>query len=50
MNRHYLGPSYGFPLEAFQSTEAVESDYFGNIVLLSVDAQIVSNELLMRSQ
>jgi hypothetical protein len=50
MNGHYLGPSHGFPLEAFQSTEVIESDLYGNIVLLSVDAQIVSNELLMRSQ
>lgn len=50
MNRHNLGPSHGFPLEAFQSTEVIESDLFGNIVLLSVDAQIVSNELLMRTQ
>ncbi|KAM3065285.1 hypothetical protein ACMFMF_011224 [Clarireedia jacksonii] len=50
MNRHHLGPSYGFPLEAFQSTEGIESDFYRNIVLLSVDAQIVSNELLMRSQ
>lgn len=50
MNRHRLGPSYGFPLEAFQSTEAVESDLHRKIVLLSVDTQIVSNELLLRSQ
>jgi hypothetical protein len=50
MNRHHLGPSHGFPLETFQSTEVIESDLFGNIVLLSVDAQILSNELLMRSQ
>lgn len=50
MNRRDLGPSHGFPLEAFQSTEVMESDLFRNIVLLSVDAQIVSNELLMRSQ
>ncbi|PQE27138.1 Cyclin-like F-box protein [Rutstroemia sp. NJR-2017a WRK4] len=50
MNRHYLGPSHGFPLEAFQTTEVIESDIFRNIVLLSVEAQIVSDELLMRSQ
>jgi hypothetical protein len=50
MKRHYHGPSHGFPLEAFQSTEVIESDLHRNIVLLSVDAQIVSNELLMRSQ
>lgn len=50
MKRHYFGPRHGFPLEAFQSTEAIESGLYGNIVLLSVDAQIVSNELLIRSQ
>lgn len=50
MNRHYLGPSYGFPLEAFESTEVIESELYRNMVLLSVDTQIVSNELLMRSQ
>jgi hypothetical protein len=50
MNRHYRGPSYGFPLEAFQSTEIIESDVDRNVVLLSVDTQIVFDELLMRSQ
>jgi hypothetical protein len=50
MNRHYLGPSHGFPLEALRSIEVIESDLYKNIVSLSVDAQIVSNELLLRSQ
>ncbi|KAF4621525.1 hypothetical protein G7Y89_g14547 [Cudoniella acicularis] len=47
MKRHYLGPSHGFPLEALRHTEVIEER---NIALLSVDALIVDNELLMRSQ
>ena len=50
MDRHYLGTSHGFPLEAFQSTEFMVNTLFKTLALLSVDTEIVSNELLMRSQ
>lgn len=50
MKRHLHGPSHGFLLEAFQITEVVESDLHKMNALLSVEAQINSNELLMRTQ
>ena len=49
MKRHYYGSSHGFPLEAFLYTEVNQTNDRGT-TLLSVDTQIVTGELLMRSQ
>ncbi len=50
MKQHYCGTDIGFPLEAFQHLEVEHDQTQQKITLLSVDTQIVSNELLMRSQ
>lgn len=50
MEQHFRGTDIGFPLDAFQLLEAKHDETQEKITLLSVDAQIVSNELLMRSQ
>jgi hypothetical protein len=50
MKQHYCGTDIGFPLEAFRHLEVEHDQTQQKITLLSVDAQIVSNELLMRSQ
>lgn len=50
IKQHYCGTDIGFPLEAFQHLEVEHDQTQQKITLLSVDAQIVSNELLMRSQ
>ncbi|KAK2768452.1 hypothetical protein FQN54_000307 [Arachnomyces sp. PD_36] len=49
IKQHCCGTDIGFPLKAFKHLE-VKHDRHQEITLLSVDAQIVSNELLMRSQ
>lgn len=50
MKQHYCGTDIGFPLEAFQHLEVEHDQIKQKTTLLSIDAQIVSNELLMRSQ
>ncbi|KAF7879589.1 hypothetical protein EAF04_000784 [Stromatinia cepivora] len=50
IRQHLHGTDIGFPLEAFRVVEVEHDQYTQKIALLSVDAQIVSNELLMRSQ
>lgn len=50
MKQHFAGTDIGFPLEAFQYLEVEHNQEEQKITLLSVDAQIVSHELLMRSQ
>lgn len=50
MKQHYCGTDIGFPLEAFQHLEVEHDQTEQKITLLSVDAQIISNELLMRFQ
>jgi hypothetical protein len=50
MKQHYYGTDIGFPIEAFQHLEVEHDQTQQKITLLSVDAQIVSNQLLMRSQ
>jgi hypothetical protein len=50
MKQHYCGTDIGFPLEAFQHLEVQHDQSQDKITLLPFDAQIVSNELLMRSQ
>jgi hypothetical protein len=50
MKRHCYGSDHGFPLEAFLHTEVELNDARGTTTLLSVEARIVSDELLMRSQ
>ena len=50
MKRHYYGPSHGLSIKCFLHTELKEYDARGTVELFSVDARIVSNELLMRSQ
>jgi len=44
------GTDIGFPLDAFQHLEVEYDRSYKKTTLLSVDAQIVSNEFLMRSQ
>ena len=50
IKQHYCGTDIGFPLEAFQHLEVEHDQTRQKITLLSVDAQIISNEFLMRSQ
>ncbi len=50
IKQHCYGTDIGFPLEAFRHLEVEHDQTQQKITLLSVDAQIVSNELLMRSQ
>ena len=50
MKRHYYGVSHGLPIACFLHTELKEYEARGTVELFSVDARIVSNELLMRSQ
>jgi hypothetical protein len=52
IKRHHYGLDHGVSLDAFSHTEVEESHYeeFSTTVLLSVDARIASDELLMRSQ
>lgn len=50
MKQHHCGTDIGFPLEAFQHLEVEQDQTQQKVTLLSVDAQIVSSELLMRSQ
>ena len=50
MKQHCCGTDIGFPVEAFQHLEVEHDQTQQKITLLSVDAQIISNELLMRSQ
>ena len=50
MKQHYYCTDIGFPLESFQYLEVKYDQTQQKITLLSVDAQIVSDELLMRSQ
>jgi hypothetical protein len=50
MKQHYCGTDIGFPLQAFQHLEVRHDQTQQKITLLYVDAQIISNELLMRSQ
>lgn len=46
MKQHYCGTDIGFPLEAFQYLQVEHEQAEQRTILLSVDAQIVSNELL----
>lgn len=50
IRQHLHGTDIGFPLEAFQIVEVEHDVKKQKVALLSADAQIVSNELLMRSQ
>jgi hypothetical protein len=50
MKQHYCGTDIGFPLQAFQHLEVEDDQTQQKITMLYVDAQIISNELLMRSQ
>jgi len=50
MKQHYCGTDIGFPLKAFQHLEVQHDQTKQRVTLLSIDVQIVSNELLMRSQ
>lgn len=50
MKRHYYGSNHGIPLDAFFHTEVEERSDLKLVTLLSVDATIVANELLVRSQ
>ncbi|CAD6442665.1 95238975-4397-4591-8a49-16eca74d8c11-CDS [Sclerotinia trifoliorum] len=50
IRQHLHGTDIGFPLEAFRFVEVEHDQYKQKVGLLSADAQIVSNEFLMRSQ
>lgn len=50
MRQHHCGTDIGFPLEAFQHLEVHYNENQQQTTLSSIDAQIVSNELLVRSQ
>lgn len=50
IKQHHCGRDIGFPLEAFRYLEVDYTCAQQKTTLLSVDAQIVSNEFLMRSQ
>jgi hypothetical protein len=50
MKQHYCGTDIGFPLDAFQHLEVIHHKTKQRTTLSSVDAQIVSNELLIRAQ
>lgn len=50
MKQHQYGTDIGFPLESFQHLEVEHDQTQQKITLSFVDARIVSNELLMRSQ
>lgn len=50
MRRHYYGSDHGIPLDAFLQTKVEEKIDPMVVRLLSVDAVIVANELLVRSQ
>jgi hypothetical protein len=50
MRQHRSGTDIGFPLEAFQHLEALHDETAPKIVLSSVNAQIISNEFLVRFQ
>ena len=50
IKQHCCGIDIGIPLEAFRHLEVEHDQTEQKITLLSVDAQIVSNELLLRSQ
>jgi hypothetical protein len=50
MKQHYCGTDIGFPLEAFQHLEVGQDEIQQKTTLLSVNARIVSGELLIRSQ
>ncbi|KFY41076.1 hypothetical protein V495_05054 [Pseudogymnoascus sp. VKM F-4514 (FW-929)] len=50
MRQNRSGTDIGFPLEAFQHLEALHDETAPKIVLSSVNAQIISNEFLVRFQ
>jgi hypothetical protein len=50
MKRHYHGAAHGLPLETLRHVEIDKGVNWGVTRLLSVDATIDSNELLLRSQ
>jgi hypothetical protein len=50
MMHHHNGPKYGIPLEAFSHTEVMLNFFHGFTTLISVEARVVSDKLLMRSQ
>ena len=50
MKQHYCGTDIGFPLEAFQCLEVIHDQPQQKVVLSSANAQIASNELLVRFQ
>jgi hypothetical protein len=50
MMHYHLGPKYGIPLEAFSHTEVMLNVSRGFTTLISVEARVASDKLLMRSQ
>ncbi|KFY89425.1 hypothetical protein V500_05711 [Pseudogymnoascus sp. VKM F-4518 (FW-2643)] len=50
MKQHRCGVDIGFPLEAFQHLDARHGEAPRKVILSSVNAQIVSNEFLVRFQ
>ncbi|KAH6671104.1 hypothetical protein B0J14DRAFT_595338 [Halenospora varia] len=50
IRHHYCGTDNGLPLEAFQHLEVENDQTERRTTLLSINAQIVSKELLIRSQ
>jgi hypothetical protein len=50
MIQHHHGPKYGIPLKAFSHTEVMLNVSRGFTTLISVEARVASDKLLMRSQ
>ncbi|KFZ24803.1 hypothetical protein V502_00713 [Pseudogymnoascus sp. VKM F-4520 (FW-2644)] len=50
MERHRHGPDFGIPLDVFEHTEVEVNREHGTVTLISTEARIASNKLLLRTQ